>query len=164
MPLVGFAPALMPFPGLAARLFPTLAKMLFINPFVSTIAARMASSPDETRKFLVRATGSKIDADTAKLYTQLFRHSGHCDGAIRMMANWQLEPLRDRLDEFAGPALFLHPDKDTAIPGSAVRDAAARMQNCTVQDMAGLGHLAHEEAPELAAQIVLEFAKKCGPL
>ena len=160
VPLVGFAPALMPFPGLAARIFPSLAKMLFTNPFVSIIFSRMAQAPGQTAKFLARSTGSQIDADGAKFYTRLFSKSGHCDGAIRMMANWRLEALGARLGEITSPVLLAHPTKDAAIPKSAVADAARLMSDCEVLEMPGLGHLAHEEEPELALKIVTDFVER----
>lgn len=159
LPLVGFAPALMPFPGLAARIFPSLAKMLFTNPFVSIIFSRMAQAPGQTAKFLARSTGSQIDADGAKFYTRLFSKSGHCDGAIRMMANWRLEALGARLGEITSPVLLVHPAKDAAIPKSAVTDAGRLMPHCGILDMPGRGHLAHEEEPEQAMKIIAEFAK-----
>jgi magnesium chelatase accessory protein len=158
-PLIGFGPALMPFPGLAARIFPSLAKMLFTNPLTGIIFARIASTPGETGKFLRRSTGSKIEAAGEAYYTQLFSKSGHCDGAIRMMANWQLEPLRDRLGELEVPVLLVHSEKDSAIPQSAVLAAAALIPGCETKEMAGLGHLAHEEDPAQAARIVADFAK-----
>ncbi len=156
-PLVGFTPALMPFPGLAARLFPQLAKMLFTNPFISIIFSRMARSPGEAVKFLKRATGSHIDAAGGLYYTRLFGTSGHCDGAIRMMANWQLEPLRDRLVTLQSPVLLVHAANDAAIKKDAVLAAAALIPGCEVHEMAGLGHLAHEEDPGQAAGIIAEF-------
>lgn len=162
MPLIGFAPALMPFPGLAARIFPQLARMLFTNPFVSIIFSRMAAYPGETARFLKRSTGSKIDAAGADYYTRLFSKSGHCDGAIRMMANWRLEPLRDRLSALSSPTLLIHPTLDSAIPKSAVAEAAALIPDCAVREMKGLGHLAHEEDPQQAAAIIIEFAKRHG--
>ena len=160
IPLIGFAPALMPFPGLAARLFPQLARMLFTNPLVSIIFSRMAAYPSETARFLKRSTGSKIDAAGAEYYTRLFSKSGHCDGAIRMMANWRLEALRDQLGELASPILLIHPSLDSAIPRSAVAKAAALIPDCELLDMPGLGHLAHEEEPTQAATIATEFAKR----
>lgn len=158
-PLVGFAPALMPFPGLAARIFPSLAKMLFTNPFVSIIFSRMAQAPGQTAKFLARSTGSRIDAEGAKYYTRLFSKSGHCDGAIRMMANWRLEALGARMNEITSPVLLVYPSKDAAIPKSAVTDAARLIPNGEILDMQGFGHLAHEENPEQAKEIVTAFAK-----
>jgi magnesium chelatase accessory protein len=162
IPLIGFTPALMPFPGLAARLFPQLAKMLFTNPFVSIIFSRMAQAPGQTAKFLARATGSNIDAAGAKYYTRLFSKSGHCDGAIRMMANWRLENLRDNLSKLTSPTLLIRASQDSAIPKVAVEDAAALIPQCTLEVMEKLGHLAHEEDPKLATDIITRFAKKQG--
>ncbi len=159
VPLVGFTPALMPFPGLAAKLFPALALMLFTNPFVSVIFSRLAARPGEAAKFLRRSTGSKIDAAGERFYRRLFAKSGHCDGAIRMMANWRLEPLRDRLGEIDAPVMLVTGSKDAAIPASAVRGAADLIPACVTRDMAGLGHLAHEEDPAGAARIIHEFAQ-----
>jgi magnesium chelatase accessory protein len=159
IPLVGFTPALMPFPGLAARLFPTLAKMLFTNPFVSVIFSRLAARPGETKKFLSRATGSRIDPAGERFYRRLFSKSGHCDGAIRMMANWRLEPLRDRLPELSAPVLLVIGGQDSAIPKSAIHTAAALIPGCATQELSGLGHLAHEEDAASAVEIVTGFAK-----
>ena len=158
-PLIGFAPALMPFPGLAARIFPQLAKMLFTNPFASIIFSRMAQGPGQTAKFLARSTGSKIDAGGDSYYTRLFSKSGHCDGAIRMMANWRLESLNAKLGSLTAPVLLTHPSADAAIPQQAVLDAAALIPGCETLEIPGLGHLAHEEDPAGAAKIITEFAK-----
>ena len=158
-PLIGFTPALMPFPGLAAKIFPSLAKMLFTNPFVAIIFSRMAQAPGQTAKFLARATGSKIDAAGAKYYTRLFSKSGHCDGAIRMMANWRLEALGTRLRDLTAPVLLVSAANDAAIPKVAVVQAAALIPGCESQEIAALGHLAHEEDPVQAVKIITEFAK-----
>jgi magnesium chelatase accessory protein len=159
MPLIGFTPALMPFPGLAAKLFPSLAKMLFTNPFVAIIFSRMAQAPGQTAKFLTRATGSNVDAGGAKYYTRLFSKSAHCDGAIRMMANWRLEGLGAKLGDLASPVLLVSAAKDAGIPKAAIVQAAALIPGCETLEMAALGHLAHEENPAQAAKIVTEFAK-----
>jgi magnesium chelatase accessory protein len=158
-PLIGFTPALMPFPGLAAKIFPSLAKMLFTNPFVAIIFSRMAQAPGQTAKFLARATGSNIDAAGAQFYTRLFSKSGHCDGAIRMMANWRLEGLGARLGNLASPVLLVSAAKDAAIPKPAVVQAVALIPGCETQEMAALGHLAHEEYPAQTVKIIVEFAK-----
>ncbi len=159
IPLIGFAPALMPFPGLAAKIFPSLAKMLFTNPFVAIIFSRMAQAPGQTPKFLARATGSKIDAAGAKYYTRLFSKSGHCDGAIRMMANWRLEGLGAKLGSLTRPVLLVSAAKDAAIPKTAVTQAVALIPGCATLEMVALGHLAHEEDAAQAAKIISEFAK-----
>ena len=155
--LIGLNPALLPFPGLAARLFPTLAKVLFTNPFVSRIFARMARGPGEVERFLERSTGSKLDADGSEYYGRLLTRSGHCDGAIRMMASWRLEELERRLMDVRVPALLVHGQRDEAIPLSAVRQAAKMMPFSSFVEIAGVGHLAHEEAPEEILRIIAGF-------
>lgn len=111
-PVVGLNPALLPFPGLAARLFPSLAKMLFTNPFVARIFARMARYPGEVGRFLGKSTGSRIDRAGIEYYRRLLSHAGHCDGAIRMMASWQLDAFKQRLPQVAVPVLLVHGAKD----------------------------------------------------
>lgn len=157
VPLVGLNPALLPFPGLAAKLFPSLAQLLFANPVVSVIVARMMRAPAEPERFLRRATGSRIDAAGLRAYRALLTKSGHCDGAIRMMANWRLEDLQARLPSLASPVLLLHAEGDTAIPDPAVREAADAIPGAQLVTTAGAGHLAHEERPQEVAAMISAF-------
>lgn len=157
VPLVGLNPALLPFPGLAARLFPSLAQLLFANPLVSVIVARMMRARSEPERFLRRATGSRIDAAGLRAYRALLTRSGHCDGAIRMMANWRLEELQSRLPTLSVPLLLVHADGDSAIPATAVRQAAGLIPSARLVTLEGVGHLAHEERPEETANLVAAF-------
>ncbi len=157
-PLIGLNPALLPFPGLAAKLFPQLAKMLFTNPLTARIFARIAMFPGETERFLSRSTGSRIDRIGLRHYRALLGCHGHCDGALRMMANWQLESLQTELPSLRSPTLFLHGERDRAIPRTAVEDAAALIPDARVEILSGVGHLAHEERPELVADLLVSFA------
>lgn len=159
-PLVGLNPALLPFPGLAAKLFPSLAKVLFTNPFVARIFARMASYPGEVQRFLTKSTGSKIDRAGLEFYRRLLTRPGHCDGAIRMMASWQLEGLTSRMADVSSPALLVHASNDKAIPRRAVLESASLIPGCEVVELPALGHLAHEEQPARIAGLIGEFARK----
>ena len=151
---VALSPALLPFPGLAAQLFPTLAKMLFLNPFAPHIFARMAGPLREVERFMGKSTGSTIDALGVDCYARLFRKPGHIRGTISMMANWDLEPLKRDLPKLDLPVLFIHGDKDTAIPIAKAREAAALVSGARFETLAGLGHLAHEEEPERIAVMI----------
>lgn len=157
VPLVGLNPALLPFPGLAAKLFPSLAQLLFANPVVSVIVARMMRAPSEPERFLKRATGSRLDAAGLRAYRALLTKSGHCDGAIRMMANWRLEDLQARLPQLDAPVLLLHASGDTAIPQTAVQGAADLIPGARLVTVQGVGHLAHEERPEDVAKVITGF-------
>ncbi|SMC63784.1 alpha/beta fold hydrolase BchO [Novosphingobium sp. B1] len=156
--VVGLNPALMPFPGLAAKLFPSLARMLFINPFVPRMLAGIARIPGETGRFLRRATASTIDARGIAAYEVLMGNTRHCAGAMEMMASWDLEGLSRALPQFARPVLLIHSSADAAIPLQSVQEAARRLPDCRLLVLPGLGHLAHEERPDLVADEICSFA------
>ena len=158
LPVVGFNPALMPFPGAAARLFPALAKVLFVNPFVPRIFARMARAPGETARFLARATGSRIDDEGLRCYRALLGNPRHCEGALGMMASWDLAALSARLPEIANPVLLVHGRRDSAIPLASVERACGLLPDCTLEIAEDLGHLAHEENPAMAADRISTHA------
>lgn len=154
VPVVGFGAALLPFPGLAAQLFPGLAKLLFVNPLVPSIMAAQARQPGMVARFLPRATGSTIDARGTELYARLFARSGHVGGALAMMAHWDLAALKASFGSVAAPIRLLHGDRDAAIPVAAAAEAARLIAGAGAQTLPGLGHLAHEEDPAGAARAV----------
>jgi len=165
IPVVGFNPALMSFPGLAAKLFPSLAKMLFVNPFVPRMLAKIARIPGETGRFLARATGSQIDAKGIAAYEALMSNHRHCGGAMEMMASWDLEALSRLLPQVASPVLLVHSSGDTAVPLNSVERAAKLIPDCRLEVLPTLGHLAHEERPDRAANLIRMFAaKKVGQM
>ncbi|MEM8694680.1 MAG: alpha/beta fold hydrolase BchO [Pseudomonadota bacterium] len=157
-PVVAFNAALLPFPGLAAKLFPAMAKMLFVNPFAPRIFAAIARRPGEVERFLIRSTGSRIDAEGVRHYARLMSRSGHVDGAIGMMAHWDLETLKRRLPELDVPVLLIHGSNDAAVPPSAMHEAATFIAGAKTEMIEGLGHLAHEERPDLAATLIRSLA------
>lgn len=157
-PVVGFAPALLPFKGIAAPLFPALAKLLFVNPVAPRLFSRIARVSGETERFLLRSTGSRIDRRGLELYARLFASPSHCAGALEMMADWDLPSLARQLGDLRLPVLLTHGERDTAIPVAVAREAAARIPNAALELLPGRGHLAHEERPDLAAKIVIGFA------
>ena len=158
--IAALAPALLPFPGLAQHLFPTMAKLLFVNPFAASIFAGIARQPGMVERFLERSTGSQIDPAGVAAYARLFGTSAHCAGAIAMMADWDLDPLKRALPSLDVPLLVLHGDRDAAIPVMAAREAAALISAATLEVIPGLGHLLHEEAPtEVMACLAAFFAR-----
>lgn len=156
--VVGLNPALMPFPGLAAKLFPTFARMLFVNPFVPHLVAGLARGPGDAGAYLQRATGSRIDPVGVTLYRRLFATSDHVAGALTMMAAWDLDTFARDLPRMSVPALLLHGGADAAIPLASVEQAAKRMPACQVQVLPDLGHLAHEERPADVAAMIRAYA------
>jgi len=156
-PLVGLNSALRPFPGPFAQIFPAVAKALFINPLVPRIFSGTVDLTGGAGRFLWRSTHSRIDAEGLACYRTLLKHPGHAGGALAMMANWDLPGLRDRMGQVANPVLLVHSDKDPAIPLSWTQEARGWLPQAQLAVQPGLGHLAHEEAPERAAELIAAF-------
>ncbi|AWW75513.1 alpha/beta hydrolase [Erythrobacter sp. KY5] len=157
-PIVGLNSALRPFPGLAAQVFPAIAKVLFVNPFVPRIFSAAASFGGEADRFLYKSTNSRIDTEGLACYSALLKNPRHTKGALAMMANWDLPTLRTRMSEVANPVLLVHSTDDAAIPLDWAKEAHSWLPTSRLEVLGGLGHLAHEEEPERAAQMIREFA------
>lgn len=152
-PVVAFAPALTPMGGAAAApLFSGAARLLLANPFTSFVAAGAARHFIDVRGFLERATGSRIDATGVALYARLFGSPGHVEGALQLMADWDLSGIAERLPALPFLVTIAHGDRDAAIPVSESR----RLAGDKLVVLPGLGHLAHEERPDEAARIIGE--------
>jgi magnesium chelatase accessory protein len=156
-PIVGLSAALRPFPGPFAQIFPAVAKTLFANPLVPRIFTGSIDLVGGAERFLWRSTHSRIDAAGLACYAKLLKHPGHAGGALAMMANWDLPGLRERMDAVCNPVLLLHGANDPAIPPDWARDAARWLPNARLELLPGLGHLAHEEAPDKAAAHIAAF-------
>jgi magnesium chelatase accessory protein len=151
--------ALMPFPGMAAVMFPALARLLFLNPFAAPLLAWRASDPAAVAR-LIEGTGSHIDAAGLDLYGRLLRTQRHVGAAVGMMANWDLVSLKRDLPGLAVPLLLVAAERDRAVPPRDADAIKALVPDATVRGVKGLGHLAHEEAPDLFARIIADAAAK----
>ncbi len=156
-PVIGLNSALRPFPGIAAQLFPAVAKLLFVNPLVPRLFSGAASLSGDTHRFLKKATGSHVDADGLACYEALFTNSRHTKGALAMMANWDLPTLQTRMKEVGNPVLLIHSDRDAAIPLDWAREAQSWLDDARLEVLEGLGHLAHEEAPQRTLAHICAF-------
>ncbi|MCL9999109.1 MAG: alpha/beta fold hydrolase [Erythrobacter sp.] len=161
-PIVGLSAALRPFPGAMAQIFPAVAKALFVNPLVPRFFAGSIDLVGGAEKFMWRSTHSRIDREGLACYAKLLKHPGHAGGALAMMANWDLPALRERMGAVQRRVLLVHGAKDPAIPPDWARDAAGWLPNARLELLPGLGHLAHEEAPELAASHITAFLEGAG--
>lgn len=155
--IVGINAALGHFKGVAGWLFPALAKLLSLNPLTAHVFSRLSSSPASVRS-LLRGTGSTPDAATVALYRRLVSDPAHVDGTLAMMAQWRLDRLLAELPGVDIPTLLLVGDRDSAVPPEVSDRAAAMMPKARVVRLAGLGHLAHEEAPEAVSRQIRAFA------
>lgn len=154
--------ALKPFHGLASLLFPGLARMLFLNPLMPRVFAWSADGAAVQR--LIDGTGSRIDERGLACYRQLLARPGHVAGALGMMANWDLGALEHDLARLALPVILLVGSRDRTIRPDSAHYARKRMPNARIVTLKGLGHLAHEEAPEAVAALVRDEARAAGAL
>ncbi|MFM7404314.1 MAG: alpha/beta fold hydrolase BchO [Erythrobacter sp.] len=156
-PIVGLNAALRPFPGPLAQIFPAVAKVLFVNPLVPRIFTSTVDLSGGAERFLWRSTHSRVDPQGLACYRTLFKHPGHAGGALAMMANWDLPSLRERMGDIANPMLLVHGANDPAIPLAWAHDVHGWLPHAQLDVLPGLGHLAHEEAPEMAAAQITAF-------
>lgn len=156
--IIGLNAALTPFRGLAALLFPTMARALSLNPLVPTLVARSLSDPAKVNNLLAR-TGSVVPEESARHYQNLVRYPSHVDGALRMMARWQLTPLLRQLPKITMSTCLIYGENDQTVSPSDTRRAAASLPNMEDISVPALGHLMHEEAPE---NLALQILKACG--
>ncbi len=160
--IVSLGGALLPFPGMAGKLFPAMARMIFVNPLIPELFAMRARVPGEVPSFLHRSTGSRIDQRGLGFYERLLKTSGHIGGALALMANWDLEALERALPTLDLPILLAHGDGDKTIPVKTAHKVAARLPQSRALVLPGLGHLAHEEDAAGHAALVLDFARQTG--
>jgi magnesium chelatase accessory protein len=126
--------------------------MLVLNPLVPRLFAWSASGRGPVER-LIRDTGSDIGPDGMKYYARLFRNPVHVGGALAMMANWDLGPLERQMAQLHVALLLVAGSNDRAIsPDDAFR-VKALAPKAEVEVLRGLGHLAHEERPDLVAAL-----------
>jgi magnesium chelatase accessory protein len=164
--LVSLGGALLPFDGMG-KVYPGLAKALFVNPFMPaffSFTTRLQSMPD----LLQRWTGSRSSREQVAHYERLFRSPAHTGGALALMANWDLDAIERSIAHIHCPVLLLHGERDKTVPPATSQTVARRLaqHGCKVEHrgLPGLGHLAHEEAPERHAELVIGFARDVGVL
>ncbi len=159
--IVSLNGAFLPFHGMARHLFPPLARVLVWNPLVPRLLTWGAADRASVER-LITGTGSHLDAEGIELYRRLFRDPGHVAAAMAMMANWNLEPLEHDLHRLRAALLLVVGENDKAIPPTDATQVRRLVPNGEIVRMPGLGHLAHEERPDLIDRLVEAFAARLG--
>lgn len=136
-----------------AQIFSPLAKLLFLNPLTPHLFARRAAGAGAVER-LIEGTGSRIDRRGIELYRRLMRHAGHVEGALGMMANWDLDWLRGALPRLDVPLLLVTAPGDKAVPTSDAATVANLAPRARVVPFGRGGHLAHEEYPVAMSELI----------
>ncbi len=154
--VIGINAALGRFEGVAGWLFPLLAKLLALNPLTSHLFAAGRNSAARARR-LISGTGSHLSEDGISYYARLISDRDHVEGALQMMAQWDIDSLLDRLSDIPTRCLFVVGENDQAVKPVIAEQACAAMTNARIARMTALGHLAHEEDPPQIAQTLLDW-------
>lgn len=160
--IVALNGALVPLEGLAGLIFAPMAKLAAASGLVPQLFAWHARLDPNLVPNLLRDTGSRPDPRTVELYGRLARSPGHVAGALAMMAGWDLDGLARDLPRLSTPLLLLVGRNDRTVPPAAARRVAELVPTAELRYLPGLGHLAHEEAPEAIAAAILERASDLG--
>ncbi len=155
--LVALNGAFMPFGGVATHLFSPLAKLLVLNPLVPRVFAWQACHAGAVER-LIANTGSTIDQEGVSLYRKLVRNPVHVAAALRMMANWKLEPLLHDLSRLAPTLVLMTAANDRSISPAVAQQVREILPNAMIERLPALGHLAHEEQPQLIAHLIEKYA------
>lgn len=156
--IIGLNAALRPFGGNPGRVFAPLARLAALNPVTPLLFSLRARDRKVIRRLLDQ-TGSEIDDEGADYYRRLASNPGHAAAALKMMANWNLQPLTERLGSLETPLLLIAGDRDGMVPPEVSEKIGRQVAAARSVLLDGLGHLAHEEAPEVVAGKILHAAR-----
>ena len=157
--LVSLNGAFLPLEGVPGQIFSPLAKLLVGLPLLPQLFAWRAKSDAAVRQIL-EGTGSRIDAQGIALYGRMIRNPAHAAAALGMMAQWDLHPLLRDLNHLRVPLLLVVGENDRAVPPAQAARVGSIVPEAAVVTMPGLGHLAHEERPNEAAALIIDFARR----
>jgi len=155
--LISLGGALLPLDGLTQKVFSPLAKLMAAlphTPYLFALRARYTSMVDD----LMKGTGSVLDPQTIEFYRRLGTSPQHVGSAIAMMAHWDLTPLRLDLPRLGPHLILASGSNDRTIPPVVARKVHALVPNSELAIFDGLGHLAHEERPELVLALIRRAA------
>ena len=152
--IISFNGAFVPMGGVGDRFFSPLAKLLSLNPLMPRMFAWRATSPGTVRR-LLEGTGSHCGDEGLEWYRRLLSSPAHCSAALQMMARWDLETMPERIRDLRCRLLLVRGENDKAIPERDTQLIHDSVPGAQLSIMRGVGHLAHEENPEQAVEIIL---------
>lgn len=136
-------------------IFAPLARLLFVNPLVPRLFALRARFGDVTN-FVLSKTDSDIDSRGIRCYGTLLQSSEHVEGALGMMANWDLSALQRIYKNLDVPITLVAAEDDRTVPASVSRRAAALIPDAELVLIQRGGHLLHEVHWQDMARLVEE--------
>ncbi len=145
--------AILPLQGLPGVVFSPTARFLARNPVIPRLFAWSAIERSAIER-LVRSTGSRLDTDGVDLYARLIRNPRHVSSVLSMMASWDLQPLNRELTQLTVPTTLVVGGNDQTLPTGEADRVHRLIPHAHRVRLPGLGHLAHEERPDLVAELL----------
>jgi magnesium chelatase accessory protein len=143
--------------GFAGRWFSPAAKLFARSSVVPRFFARGARKDPRSVSRMVGGTGSRLTPEGVALYRLLISYPGHLAAALNMMANWDLEPLVRDLPRLGPELVLVSFGNDRTIPPAEADRVMPLLPAAQRRRFASLGHLAHEEAPQMICDLILEI-------
>ena len=148
-----------PFGSIAAPLFSKTAKWFARSHWLPKVLASPALRWRATGSMLAD-TGSAVDPLMIRCYDILLGNPDHIAGTLRMMAGWDLPPLLRRLSSLQAPVWLAAAEGDRTIPPARSNSVAQDLPLARSVRIPNLGHLAHEEDPEVFNALFEEMVTK----
>lgn len=153
--------AFVPFGGAAGVFLAPIARLLATSRLLPRVIARRAGNPLNVAR-VIAGTGSQLDPAGLALYTRLVSNPKHVSGALAMMGNWDLRSFERDLPRLAIPLALLVAENDRTVPPHQALKVLKLVANAVVHRMPDLGHLAHEEQPEMIGAEILRICRTHG--
>ena len=151
-----------PFGSIAAPIFSKTAKWFARSQWLPKALASPALRWRATSAMLAD-TGSAVDPLMSRCYDTLLGNPDHIAGTLRMMAGWDLPPLLRRLSSLQAPVWLAAAEDDRTIPPERSTSVARDLPLARSIRIPGLGHLAHEEDPDVFDALFQEMVTKSSP-
>ena len=148
-----------PFGSIAAPIFSKTARWLASSQWLPKALASPALRWRATGSMLAD-TGSAVDPLMSRCYDTLLGNPHHIAGTLRMMAGWDLPPLLRRLSSLQAPVWLAAAEGDRTIPPERSNSVAQDLPLAHSVRIPHLGHLAHEENPDIFDQLFQEMVTK----
>jgi len=146
--------ALQPLPGLLGVVAPAVAKFASRSAWLPAWVTRHAAQP-RALDHLIASTGSRLDDAGVAHYRGLLAQPAHVRGVLDMLAHWRLDELQARLPALRVPLWLAAGLDDRTVAPVQSLELARRLPAARFHPLPGLGHLAHEEAPQTVNALLL---------
>ncbi|MEM9335765.1 MAG: alpha/beta fold hydrolase BchO [Pseudomonadota bacterium] len=151
--VIGVNAALLPFGGVMKDLFSPMARFFATTKLMPRMLARRARNTKAVNRVL-DGTGSRLSTVGLSYYQRLFQAETHLASVLEMMATWQLQPLIHDLPELAAQLTLIVGTEDKAVSPREALKIRELLPDLRIEELDGLGHLAHEESPETVAGLI----------